>query len=262
MDEYWSDLIYGDIISGYEISTLGRIRCKDSPEKPVSKFRKVNGLHYADLIIKPEKTFSNNILKSFRLDNLVATTFCEIPEDLKNTDVVVEHIDGDTYNDSCDNLRWVKFIPKYYIHKCKDGRVRIIWRTINGTTTSMSYPKFLMEQKLGRKLLPDEDVHHIDENPLNNDISNLVIIKHGDHQKHHTLYEYHDEYIKCEVCGNTFLWTKAKQMGYYNDIKAGKIRYRTCSNSCRSYAGRMRQLGKPIENHPQIKYREIGNIHK
>ena len=30
-----------------------------------------------------------------------------------------------------------------------------------------------MEEKLGRKLLPNEQVHHIDENPLNNNLDNL-----------------------------------------------------------------------------------------
>lgn len=262
MIEHWRPLIHDSILDGYEISTNARIRCKETNVELTSKFRTINGFHYVRLKKKYVTDPGGNQTKFFRVDYLVAVTFCPIPNDLKNTDVVVDHIDGVKTNDMCENLKWIKYVPKYYIHQDKDGRIRIIWKTINGSTTSMSYPKFLMEQKLGRKLLPDEDVHHIDENPLNNDISNLVIIKHGDHQKCHTLYEYHDEYIKCDVCGSVFLWTKDEQMRYYYDIKAGRIRYRTCSNKCRSYAGRMRQLGRPIENNPQVEYREIGNIHK
>lgn len=260
MKEYWTDLIHEDIITGYEISTNARIRCKGSSLEPVSKFRTVNGFHYVDLVKKDALSSSDKPTKSFRVDHLVASAFCVIPDELKDTDITVRHIDGDTKNDMYENLEWIEYVPKYYIHTGKDGRVRIIWRTVNGSTTSKSYPKFLMEQKLGKELLPTEDVHHVDENPLNNDISNFTIIKHGEHQKHHTLYNYHDQYVECEICGKTFLWTVKQQMNYYHDIKSNRIRYRTCSRSCQSYAGRMRQLGKPIEDNPQIEYREIGNI--
>ena len=45
--------------------------------------------------------------------------------------------------------------------------------------------RWLMEQKIGRKLLPNEDVHHKDENKLNNDLNNLEIIDHGKHSSYH-----------------------------------------------------------------------------
>ena len=42
------------------------------------------------------------------------------------------------------------------------------------------------EQKLGRKLLPEEVVHHIDFNKLNNDPSNLMVFaSNGDHTRFH-----------------------------------------------------------------------------
>jgi hypothetical protein len=45
----------------------------------------------------------------------------------------------------------------------------------------------VMERHIGRKLLPGEIVHHKDENKLNNDISNLEIMLHGEHTvMHHT----------------------------------------------------------------------------
>jgi hypothetical protein len=37
--------------------------------------------------------------------------------------------------------------------------------------------RYVMEQKLGRKLLPTEIVHHIDYNPFNNDESNLMVFE-------------------------------------------------------------------------------------
>lgn len=51
---------------------------------------------------------------------------------------------------------------------------------------NISYPKLIMEQFLGRKLLPQEQVHHIDENPLNNEISNLKVVILGEHQSFHS----------------------------------------------------------------------------
>lgn len=44
-----------------------------------------------------------------------------------------------------------------------------------------------MEQKLGRKLRRDEVVHHIDEDPTNNDIDNLCIMSLSDHSRSHRL---------------------------------------------------------------------------
>lgn len=45
--------------------------------------------------------------------------------------------------------------------------------------------RWIMEQHLGRILRLGEDVHHIDGNKTNNDISNLRLMSHGEHSKHH-----------------------------------------------------------------------------
>lgn len=43
-----------------------------------------------------------------------------------------------------------------------------------------------MEKKIGRYLKPKEIVHHIDENPLNDNIDNLVLFPNrGEHQRFH-----------------------------------------------------------------------------
>lgn len=39
----------------------------------------------------------------------------------------------------------------------------------------------IMENYLGRKLLPTEDVHHIDGNKQNNELNNLLLIDHNLH---------------------------------------------------------------------------------
>lgn len=45
--------------------------------------------------------------------------------------------------------------------------------------------RFIMAQHLGRLLEPWEDVHHIDGNKLNNDISNLEVLTRSEHTKLH-----------------------------------------------------------------------------
>jgi hypothetical protein len=45
--------------------------------------------------------------------------------------------------------------------------------------------RHIMEQKLGRKLQPEEEVHHKDEDKLNNDPNNLELKTKSDHTSHH-----------------------------------------------------------------------------
>lgn len=45
--------------------------------------------------------------------------------------------------------------------------------------------RYVMEQKLGRKLLPGEEVHHIDGDKANNDPNNLMVLTMEDHKKFH-----------------------------------------------------------------------------
>jgi hypothetical protein len=46
-----------------------------------------------------------------------------------------------------------------------------------------------MEQRLGRRLLLDELVHHIDGDRLNNDDSNLELLTRSSHSRLHRLQE-------------------------------------------------------------------------
>lgn len=113
----------------------------------------------------------------------------------------------------------------------KDGRVRAYYNDENGKHKTVSYPRLLMENKLGRKLLPDEDVHHIDGNKLNNDLSNLQIKIHSQHVREHA-QKYFDKIAKCDVCQKEFVWSGKKQVRYYIGLKRGKNRAITCSKSC------------------------------
>ena len=127
------------------------------------------------------------------------------------------------------------------VYTNKDGRKRVYYVDDDGNKHVVSYPRILMMQKLGRSLEPYEDVHHIDGDPLNNDLDNLEIISHGEHQRmHSTIYQ--DKEMICDVCGKKFIWTPIRQRRYYTDLKRNKNRIITCSKNCSSLYGRREQL--------------------
>lgn len=67
-----------------------------------------------------------------------------------------------------------------YMHK--NGRLMVY---IKATKQVISYPRYIMAKELGRELTKDEEVHHIDGNPLNNDVSNLLVLTKEEHNKIH-----------------------------------------------------------------------------
>ena len=108
--------------------------------------------------------------------------------------------------------------------------------------TSVSYPRILMEEKLGRPLEPYEDVHHIDGDKTNNSIENFKIVNHGEHQKRHNPPKYHDMLVICDVCGKEFVYTAKQESNYQRDLNRGKHRGQTCSKRCSALYGRREQI--------------------
>jgi len=131
-----------------------------------------------------------------------------------------------------------------HTYVCKDGRIRYYDTT---TQKVSSYPRHLLEQKLGRKLLPNEQVHHIDENPLNNELTNLDIVLIGEHQRMHA-QKYFDKVMICPECGKKFVWTALQQQRFYSnhsriEVKcSNKINQPFCSKQCVGKYSRREQL--------------------
>ena len=79
--------------------------------------------------------------------------------------------------------------------------------------------RWIMEQHLGRKLPPNEHVHHINKDPLDNRIENLIVMECAEHMRLHQ-QEYPDEKV-CEFCGKTYTCNPRKRK-----------RQKTCSPEC------------------------------
>ena len=135
----------------------------------------------------------------------------------------------------------------YLYNNRKDGRTMFQYIDEDGKHRIRSYPRILMEEKLGRPLRPDEDVHHIDGDKTNNSIENLEIIPHGVHQKLHNPPKYHDMKVKCCICGKEFIYT-TKQVGWYiRDKRIGRRRGITCSRKCAYKFGMLEQVKSNLD---------------
>lgn len=72
-------------------------------------------------------------------------------------------------------------------YKREDGRQIVIVIEDDGTRRTVSYPKWILELQLGRKLDPNlETVDHIDFNFDNNNLDNLRIVPRAEHSSDDT----------------------------------------------------------------------------
>lgn len=108
------------------------------------------------------------------------------------------------------------------------------------------YHRAVMENYLGRYLEDYEEVHHIDENRYNNDISNLELTLSGKHQKYHLLQRGRTYLkLKCPQCGIVFDKLKCK-----THIDTNTKIFTSCSISCGTkFSNTIKKLGI---NHPNI----------
>lgn len=69
----------------------------------------------------------------------------------------------------------------------KNGRkYKLIHKPDHPNCTKAGYVRehrLVMEEKLGRLIEEDEIVHHLDGNPLNNNVDNLIVMKKVDHDR-------------------------------------------------------------------------------
>ena len=126
---------------------------------------------------------------------------------------------------------------KIAVYQNKDKRFRAY---IKNEKRVISYPRILMEEKIGRRLKENEQVHHLNEDVSDNSPDNLDIELLGEHQKMHAnvFRKYYDTIAICAYCHNEFLWTADAQRNF--DRRRSKLYKRNlpmqfgpfCSKKC------------------------------
>lgn len=117
----------------------------------------------------------------------------------------------------------------------KDLRQHVIIVHSDGRKQTKSYPKYLLEQHIGRELLEHETVDHIDNDKTNNDITNLQILTRKANAEKSTVLRPRQVYkFACPVCGKqaekffNFVksnWRKGKAGPYCSRQCAGKAHH-------------------------------------
>ncbi len=123
-------------------------------------------------------------------------------------------------------------------YKRKDGRQIVIVVERNGKRRTVSYPKWILELQLGRKLDPNlETVDHIDSNIDNNDLKNLRIVPRDQHSADDTRRVKKVKF-ECAWCGKPFERSPRLIRDKAKKGKAGPF----CSRNCAGKYSRQLQL--------------------
>lgn len=104
----------------------------------------------------------------------------------------------------------------------------------DGKRSTTLYSKYLMEKKLGRELVGDETVDHINNDKTDDRIENLQILSRSENSKKSAVYAETLQFI-CPICKREF--TKTKRRVRHNQLKQGKSGP-YCSKRCAGYVGK------------------------
>lgn len=111
-----------------------------------------------------------------------------------------------------------------------DGRQHVITVSPDGIRKTVSYPRFLMEERLGRLLEKSEEVHHKNGDFNNNDVENLEVKNATLHRVlHQTKYETPIK-VNCVWCREVIILSpRQQQHRTQNKSKLGPFCSKRCS---------------------------------
>lgn len=124
----------------------------------------------------------------------------------------------------------------------KDGISIIICIRADGSRTTVSYPKYLTELRLGRYLDVNETVDHFDGDFLNNEVSNLRVMDFVDHIKDDCKRLVQMSF-KCPTCNKEFSLVGKKLSWCLSNRKRG-MAGPFCGRSCAAKYSRLVQIGE------------------
>lgn len=124
-----------------------------------------------------------------------------------------------------------------YLRK-KDGRKHVVWVKSDGSKTTISWPKWLMEEHLGRMLDVDETVDHINRDFTDDRLENLRVVPRSIHVSDDARRVRIVKFI-CAWCKNEGQQTPAYLDHNAKNGKAGPF----CGKSCAGKYGAYVQNG-------------------
>ena len=116
-----------------------------------------------------------------------------------------------------------------------DGGARLLVHLVyeDGVRHCQSYARFLLEEALGRQLQDFEDADHIDGDPLNNEITNLRVLRRELNRTRNRAPAEWFEFL-CPSCGGTARRLARRVRDAWSQGKAGPY----CSRSCAAKGSR------------------------
>lgn len=128
--------------------------------------------------------------------------------------------------------QWLEQImfDSYKIYGPYNNEVRrlvvLVSKETGKPVSSMSYARYLMSVKLDRYLTDNEEVDHIDGNPLNDSIDNLQILTPAENRRKSSMTGRTMITLNCPNCGTEFTIERRQT----HLIKGGS--HTCCSRSC------------------------------
>lgn len=141
----------------------------------------------------------------------------------------------------------------YGPYTINNGRKIVIVVKEDGTKRTVSYPKYLMEEHLGRELGDDETVDHLNFDKDDNRIENLKIKPRDEHSADDTRRVKLVKF-KCQMCGDDF---ERSPRIVRDKAKKGSTGI-FCSRKCSGKYNRLVALKKldklPVQSHIESEY--------